>query len=272
MGMPIPRPVLAFALGAALLSQGAAAAITERAQEAYDDGRFVLAATLSEAEGSAESLAFAARARIADAVTRDDDVCMDCLVHAEQTAQAAIKRDANLAEGYVQFAIAVGFRGRLVSTMEAQSESMAERGRAAIDKALELDPNNLWARASSGGWHLEIVHRAGSILAAILYGAYEEDGLRLFRDALAADPSNLIVHYHFALSILALDTKRFRAEAAKALDDGDSDTRGDALTRLMRVRAQKLRALLKSGSDDDVAALVRRYQGYPPDTTTSLRN
>ncbi len=270
--MPTPRPVLLFALCVVLWSQVAQAGIPQRAQQAYDDGRFILAATLSEAEGSAEALAFAARARIADAVTRDNDVCADCLSHAEQTAEAAIKLDGKVAEGYVQFAIAIGFRGRLVSTMEAQSESMAERGRAAIDKALELDPGNLWARASSGGWHLEIVHRAGPILAAILYGAHEEDGLKAFREALAADPANLIVHYHFSLSILALDVTRFRAEAAKALDDGDKDRRRDALTHLMRVRADKLRELLKTGSDDEISALVHRYQGYPPDPTTSSRN
>lgn len=270
--MATAKPVLAIALCVALWSQGAQAGIPQRAQQAFDDGRFILAATLSEAEGSAEALAFAARARIADAVTRDDDVCMDCLTHAEQTAQAAIKRDSNLADGYVQFAIAVGFRGRLVSTSEARSESLAERGRTAIDKALELDPSNVWARASLGGWHLEIVHRAGSILAAILYGAYEEDGLKSFREALAADPTSLLVQYHFALSILALDVRRFRAEAVKALDDGEKDQHRDALTRLMRVRADKLRELLKSGKDEEIAALVHRYQGYPPDATSPPRN
>jgi hypothetical protein len=269
------RPLLLLVLCTVLFGRfadHAAASIPPRAQEAYDDGRFIMAATLAEADGSADALAFAARARIADAVTRDDDVCVDCLVHAEQTAQSAIKRDAKVAEGYVQFAIALAFRGRRVSTMEAQSESMPERGRAAIDKALELDPTNLWARASSGGWHLEIVHRAGSLLAAVIYGAHEDEGLRLFRAALAADPTNLIVHYHFSLSILALDPERFRAEAERALDDGAKDTRTDALTRLMRVRAEKLRALLKAGTDDEVAALVHHYQGYPQEQTTSSRN
>jgi tetratricopeptide (TPR) repeat protein len=259
------RRLFMFVLCAALCSQGAQAAIPPRAQEAYDDGRFIMAATLSEAEGSADALAFAARARIADAVTRDDGACGECLLRAEQTAEAAIKRDANLADAYVQLAVAMGFRGRLVGVAEARSQNMAEKGRAAIDKALELDPNNLWARASSGGWHLEIVHRAGAILAAIVYGAHEDEGLKLFRDALAADPTNLVVHYQFALSVLALDVKRFRAEAAKALADGDSDPRKDALTRLMRERADKLRELLKTETDEDVAAFVRRFQGYPPE-------
>ena len=258
------RFAMILALCAPLCAPAAYADVPARARQAFDDGRFILAATLCEAEGSAEAYAFAARARTADAITRDGDVCLDCLIHAEQSAQTAIDRDPKLAEGYVQLAIAIGFHGRIVGSMEAQSEGLAEKGRAAIDKALELDPANIWARASLGGWHLEIVHRAGSFLAGALYGAREEDGLKLFQEALTADPDSLLVHFHFALSILALDPERFRAEAAKALDAGYQDPRADALTRFTRTHTEALRELLKSGTGDEIAALVRRYQNYPP--------
>ncbi|MEQ1863586.1 MAG: hypothetical protein ABL996_02925 [Micropepsaceae bacterium] len=241
----------------------AQAEVPARAHEAFADGRFVLAATLCEVEASAEALAFAARSRIADAITREDDVCLDCLLHAEKSARAAIERDPNLAEGYTQLAIAIGFHGRLISPFEAQSASLAEKGRAAIDKALEIDPANVWARASLGGWHLEIAHRAGPLLARTLFGANEDEGLKFFREALSADPGTLVVRYHFALSILALDTERFRTEALKALDDGSKDPRTDALTRFTRARAEKLRTLLTSGTDEQIKDLVRFDQGYP---------
>ena len=261
-----------IALCAPLCAGLAHADVPARARQAFDDGRFVIAATLCEAEGSAEAYAFAARARMADAITRDNDVCLDCIVHAEQSAQTAIERDPKLAEGYVQLAIALGFRGRIVSAMEAQSEGLAEKGRAAIDKALELDPANIWARASLGGWNLEIVHRAGSFLAGALYGAREEDGLKNFEEALAADPGSLLMHFHFALSVLALDPERFRAQAAKALDDGLKDTHADALTKLTRTNAQKLRELLKAGTNKEIAVLVHHYQGYPPDPDATPAN
>ncbi|MCE9522460.1 MAG: hypothetical protein K8S25_08530 [Alphaproteobacteria bacterium] len=261
--MTTPRFVLVLAIFILTFAQMARAAVPPRAQDAFQDGRYILAATLSEAEGSAEAFAFAARARTADAITREHDVCLDCLIHAEQSAQTAIDRDAKLAEGYVQLAIAIGFRGRIISSFAAQSEGLAEKGRAAIDKALALDPANVWARASLGGWHLEIVHRAGSFLAGTLYGANEEDGLKLFQAALAADPGSLLVRFHYALSILALDPARFRAQAAKALDDGNTDPSTDHLTKLTRAHAENLRALLKSGTDAEIATLVRRLQGYP---------
>lgn len=260
------------------------AAIPDSARIAFSDGNFAIAANTAESEGSPVALAFAARAHVADAITRAEGICLDCLLRAEAVAQQAVAagtsmtghkcfdtRDftatrPSLAEAYVQLAIAIGFRGRLVSTLEAQSEGLAEKGRAAIYRALELDPLNIWARASLGGWHLEVVHRAGPILASVLYGANEEQGLLNFRRALTADPNSLLLHYHYALSILALDAKRFRDEALATLEAGSKDTRTDALLAFTHKRADKLNETLKTGSLDDIEALVRRYQGYPTAT------
>lgn len=243
-------------------SAPASAEIPQNARTAYADGKFIVAANLAESEGSADALAFAARARVADAIMRED-LCLDCLTRAQATAEMAIAQDPNQAEGYVQLAIAVGFRGRLLGALDAQSEGLAEKGRTAIDRALELDPLNAWARASLGGWHLEIVHRAGSILASVVYGANEEEGLENFRAGMKGDPGSLLLHYHYALSILALDAERFRNEALDTLQTGCKDTRTDALLAFTRKRAERLIETLKTGNFDEIAALVRHYQGYP---------
>lgn len=253
--------------------------IPPSAEQAYQEGKFSLAATLAEKNPTPWALAFAARAHIADAITRVGGLCIDCLRRAESVAKAATnavvpkqcgqwthnetEETRAKAEGYVQLAIAIGFRGRLVDSIEAQSEGLAEKGRAAIDRALELDPLNVWARGSLGGWHLEIVHRGGPILASVLYGANEEEGLKNFRRALAADPGSLLLHYHYALSILALDTERFRSEALAKLQAGYKDPRTDALTQFTRKRTDVLMEKLKSGSIDEIETLVRRFQGYP---------
>jgi hypothetical protein len=151
----------------------------------------------------------------------------------------------------------------LVSTFEAQSEGLAEKGRAAIDRALVLDPLNSWARASLGGWNLEIVHRAGGTLASLLYGANEEEGLKNFRAALSQDRGSLLLHYHYALSILALDPERFRDEALLTLQANYKDANTDALIAFTRKRANHLLDVLRTGDTDAIAKLVRRFQGYP---------
>lgn len=246
------------------LASSVQAGVPLNAQNAYIAGQFVNAAALAESDGSAEALAFAARARISDAIMRDGVYCAPCLTVAEAIAQNAIDRDPSYAEGYIQLAVAMGFRGRLLDAMQAQSERLPEKGRAAIDKALELDPLNPWAKAALGAWNLEIVNRAGPVLADVTYGARKSDGLKAFREALASDPGNLLMRYHFALTLLALDVDEFRIEAQTALQDGIKDPRADALTQFTRKRAQELEALLKSGKPEEIETLVRRFQGYPP--------
>jgi hypothetical protein len=233
---------------------------------AYAAGNFIRAADIAQSDGSAEALAFAARARIADAVMREDIYCKACLTIAETIAQSAIDRDPKTADGYIQLAIALGFRGRVIPLMDAKAERLPERGREAIDKALELAPHNAWALAARGAWNLEIVQRAGPVLADVTYGAKRTEGLRYFHEALAADPGNLLLHFHYALTILALDADEFRTEAISAIEAGYKDPRADALTKFTRKRADTLNSLLKVGKSDEIEALVRHYQGYPPES------
>jgi hypothetical protein len=248
----------------ALFANAALAAVPPKAEAAYVVGKFVDAAAIAEAEGSAEALAFAARARIADAIMRDGPYCKPCLTTAETIALGAIDADPKLAEGYIQLAIALGFRGRLIPLMDARSERLPERGHKAIDKALKLAPRDPWALAAHGAWNLEIVHRAGPVLASVTYGADRREGLKSFREALSIDPGNLLLHFHYALTILSLDADDYRAEAAAALEAGYKDARADALTKFTRKRADELKKLLNGGAADDIKALVRTFQGYPP--------
>jgi hypothetical protein len=148
--------------------------------------------------------------------------------------------------------------------MDAKAERLPERGREAIDKALVLAPKNSWALAALGAWNLEIVKRAGPVLADIVYGANRTEGLKSFRAALTGDPGNLLLHFHFALTILALDAEEFRPEAVAALTAADNDQRQDALTKFSRKRAIELNQVLRSGTPQEIEALVRKFQGYPP--------
>jgi len=264
------RAVFVCTIWAVASAAGARAQIPAEALRVFNDGQFVKAAKIAEATGDADALAFAARARIAFAVTRNHAFCLPCLEQAEATARQAIKRDPALAEGYVQYAIAIGFRGRLMSVVDAQAEGLPEKGRDAIKTALKLDPSDNWARASLGAWHLEVVHRAGRVLGSLMYGASEEEGAKNFRQALTVERHNLILHLHFALSTLAIDVERYRAEASRALDQGLKDSRTDALTRQMRGLVEELQAGLRTLDDVAIAKLVHKLQGYPDDIETTL--
>lgn len=239
------------------------AGIPPPALTAYHAGHYLKAAALAEAERSPPSLAFAARALIADAITRPQGFCAPCLVEAEALTGRAASMDPNLIEAWLQRAVAMGFLGRVIGLSEARAANLAEKARDALEHALALDPANVWARASLGAWHLEIVHHAGPILAELSYGASRAQGLKLYREALADAPYNAILHFHFALSLMALDPDEFAPEAKTELQKSAAIDTTDAMTLFTRNQARQLLRTMEEGNQAATEALVRRFQGYP---------
>ncbi len=241
---------------------GSARADVPRAAEtAYHAGNYERAVALCNADGSAAALAFAARSIIADAITRPAGFCETCLRQAIATADQAIARDASLVEGYLQKLVAIGFRGRVIGVSQARTEGLADEVRHLLDRAMELDPGNVWARASLGAWHLEIVHHAGSVLASVMYGASEAEGLRLFRKALADDPDNALLQMNFALSLLAMDDDDMIPEARRALQATIATNSPDFLVRHAQAQARQLVDALDRGDRETVDRLVMMFQG-----------
>lgn len=233
------------------------------ATQAYEAGRYAEASRLAEEDGTAPALAFAARALIADAITRPDGLCTDCLRQAETLARRASAIDPRNVEAHLQEAVALGFLGRSMGVFAARRQGLAERVREQLDKALAIDPGNPWAKASLGAWNLEIVTHAGSLLATLLYGAEKSVGLELYRSALRELPEEALLHYQFALALLALDQDGMQTEARQALERVRSVSRQDALTAFTRERAAILLDAMKGSRRDELRRQVLKFQGYP---------
>ena len=256
--------LLALALSLCALSASAGTSLPSSAMAAYRAGAYDKAATLSEDEGSATSYAFAAQSLIADAISRKDGFCVPCLEKAERLAEHAISLDPRVIDGYLQDAVAVGFRGRSIGVSAARTERLAEKARTLLDRAMAIDATNVWARASLGAWHLEIVHHAGRILASLMYDASKDEGLNLYRAALRDAPDIAVLHYHYALSILALDPQEYREEAENELKLTLAIKADDALSAYVRAKSAAVLDALQSASAPEIETLVSTLQGYPP--------
>ena len=234
------------------------------ARLAFQEGRYAEARHQAEAQATAPALAFAARAVIADAITRPDGFCMDCLKQAQALARKAAALDPGVVEAHLQEAVALGFLGRAMGIAAARREGLAEKVRATLDRALALDPGNPWAEASLGAWHLEIVTHAGPLLASILYGADETEGLALYRRGLGKIGDEPMLRYQFALALLARGTTPLENEAGIILQQIATSTQSDALARFVRSRSARLLDVMAAGQADERARLVRALQGYGP--------
>lgn len=247
------------------LSQANAQPVPPQATAAYEAGDYADAARIAGDVNSAPALAYAARALIADAITRPDGFCTDCLRQAEALARRASRLDPRNVEACLQEAIAMGFRGRSIGVSAARAEGLAEKVRERLDATRAIDPRNPWAKAALGAWHLEIVTHAGSVLASLLYGASQDEGLALYREALGERPGEAPLQYQFALALLALDRDTLVPEARQALMDVRGSGSKDALTIFTKGRAATLLEALDAPSRGRLRSLVLQFQGYPSD-------
>lgn len=146
---------------------------------------------------------------------------------------------------------------------QARHLGLAEQAKFHLDAALAIEPDNIWAEASLGAWHLEIVHHAGPILAELAYGADKATGLNLYRTAIASGPDIAILKFHFALALLAMQESEAMEEAKSFLHRVLSTQFDDDLTLHAQTNAKKLLNALQSDSPQNLNALVRKLQGYP---------
>ena len=247
----------------ALVLLAAPAAAADGLFQIYASGRYDEAMRAGAAANTADGLAIAARAALADAAIRPQP-CLDCLKRAEDFARRAMAADASRADGHVWLATSLGLQGRIIGMLRARLANSPEQAKAALDVALTDDPRNGYALAALGGWNVEVVRAGGSLLADLLYGATEKDGIALFDRAVAAAPGNVAVRYQIALVLAGFDPRKYRARLESEWNAAIRATPQTEYEKFIQIRAAELLVLLKKGDARAFAAKVRLYQGYPP--------
>jgi hypothetical protein len=225
----------------------AAAGGLDEAEARYGQGDMAGAATVARSLASAKGFALAARATLVEAFYLSPDAGKRALVEqAAADAEAALARDPHLVDAHLQLAIALGQLAELEDPLSAYLNGYARQGKALIDRALALDPDNAWAHALLGMWHLRVVARAGDALAASLYDASRETGVELCAETMAAPHEAFALKYGCARSLLELDPARFAGTAEQALAAVQQARPHDAADRLVQAAAGRLLAGLET--------------------------
>jgi hypothetical protein len=217
------------------------------AEARYEQGDMAGAAAVARSLASAKDFALAARATLVEAVYLSPDADKQALVErAAADAEAALARDPNHLDAHLQLAIALGQLADLDDPVSAHLNGYAEEGKALIDRALTLDPDNAWAHALLGMWHLRVVARAGDALAARLYGASRGTGVEFCAQAIAGSREALALRYGCARLLWELDPARFAGTAERALAAVKQGRPRDAADRLVQAAAERLLADLEA--------------------------
>jgi|GEM_PF-318434 len=252
--------VITFSLMRSALAVDVALTL-QRAEIAFANADFVEAATLARQAASAEGYAYAARAGLvyADFIAPWDDR-LDFVLKAEVDARRAIALEPRLAEGHLQLAIALGFRGRMEGHMTAHFEGLGKDARTHLDYVIEHEPDNPWAHALLGGWNLEIID-AGGFVGRTLYGASEEAGKAEYDRALELQPGHLVITAQYALQLTALGGAQNHERATNLIAAIKVPDQPDALSLLTLRRLRELDAALASDNETQIAQVVQAHKG-----------
>ncbi|HEX5078762.1 MAG TPA: hypothetical protein VFV80_06380 [Geminicoccaceae bacterium] len=215
----------------------------------YDRGAMLKAAALARGIGSADGFALAAQATLVAAVyqvhgTPDRRL----LQQAADDARAALALDPDHLQALLRLALALGYLAE-GDPVAAYLNGSAREGKALLDRALALAPDNAWAHGLLGVWHLRIVKHAGPLLAESLYGASLAEGRAQCAAAARLAPGIIAVRFGCAVALLEADPRRYRADAMATLDTVARLPADDAATRLIRADARHRLAMLRSAAD-----------------------
>jgi hypothetical protein len=189
--------------------------------------------------------------------------CLDCLQHVERDARRAVALDPRSPDGHIYLAAALGYEARIQGLIVARLKAYPDQAKTQLDAALAADPENCWALAALGGWHVEIVHSGGETLAQWVYSASLDEGLGYFSRAFACAPDNLVFRYQYALALGGYDAKHYRSEIEDALARAVAMKPATAYESFAQGRARELLTALRAKEMKAFAKLVRRDQGYP---------
>jgi len=228
----------------------------------YAQGHYEEAMRAGAAADSAAGFAIAARAALADAMMHPKP-CLPCLKRGEDFARRAVAADWNAPDGHVWLAAALGYQARIVGLLRARLDDVPAQAKEHLDAALKAQPDNAYALAALGGWHVEVVRTGGDFLAEKLFGASRAQAFALFDHAVKAAPRNVAVRYQIALSLSGFDAERYRGRIETELDSAIRAPPETTYEKFVQGRANELLTLLKRGDQDAFESKLRTFQGYP---------
>lgn len=241
---------------------GAAAASLEEARALYDKGEYDAAADMGEALGTPDGLTLATKALIGKtSLLLRKERSLDEIGQAIDMARRAFEIDPENLDAHLQYATALGIRGRLISKLRAQMESLPERAEEHLSIGLKLAPDHAWANAFYAAWHIEIVRNGGATLGRTMYGASFETGVRIYDRALTLEPMSPVLPYEYAQFLLATNYYTWRDKSVGLLEMSKGLPAKNHQERAIHERVTALMAGLEADDPKRVLGLIAKHLG-----------
>jgi tetratricopeptide (TPR) repeat protein len=129
-------------------------------------------------------------------------------------------------------AYALGRYSQGISVLNALTQGLGGRIKAALETALRLEPKHAEALSASGAYHAEVVDKVGALVARLTYGASKDAALKYFASALKLAPDSAIARIEYANALVMLFGQSRMDEAVGLYAKAAAATPVDAMERL----------------------------------------
>ena len=179
------------------------------AKQEFVNGNYDKSILLASKINTVESMIFLSRTiSIYTNFFKKGDEAKESYLKAYNISKKALLINENNTLAYTEAAHALGRYGQEIGIMSAITEGIATRVKKYLDKALDLDDDNIIANLSKGLWHAEIINQAGDVLARGVYGARSETARMHFSKVINLDSNDIAVLYELSYGYMLLGEKK----------------------------------------------------------------
>ena len=208
-------------------------AAAQEAWRLFHQGKFAEAVEAGLAAGGAGiTAANKAQAIYANGLEPKEPAKVALFEEVMKRAEAQAKAEPKNANAHYLYAYAAGRYSQRISVAKALAQGYGGRIRAALEKALALQPKHAEAHIAMGAYHAEIIDKVGALVGGLTYGAKKEAGEEHFRRALKLAPASPIAHIEMANGLVLLHGKKAVEEAGRLYSRAAEIEPRDAMEKL----------------------------------------
>ena len=220
----------------AKLGGGDAKATAKALQEAwiaFHAGDFERAAKLGDELGLiGATVANKATGIYANYLESDEATALDLYQAIAARAQRQQAAASDWANAFYFEAYALGRYSQGISVVKALAQGLGGRIKAALDKAVKIEPEHADAHIALGTYHAEIIDKVGAMVGGLTYGASKDKGEKHFKRALELNPESAIARIECANGMVMMFGKSRIDQASEFYEQAAECTPVDAMERL----------------------------------------
>lgn len=189
-------------------------------QKAYDAGL--------KAGVAGYSVANKAQSIYANFLEKDDDKKLAMFQEVAARAEEHQAAEPQNAAAFYWQAYALGRYSQGISVVKALSQGLGAKIKSALETTISLQPKHSDAHIVLGSFHAEVIDKVGSLLGKT-QGASKDTGLKMFKQALALNPSSAVARTEYANGMVMLEGDKKMGDATKLYEEAAASEPMDAM-------------------------------------------